>query len=46
MEAHRGQQGLDGGLVDDLVLELSDDGVGEGGELADQALIAAHRVEF
>ena len=46
MEFHHWQQSFDGGLVDDLVVELSDDGVGEGGELADQPLIAARRVEL
>ena len=46
MDFHHWQQGLDGGLVDDLVLELSGDGVGEGGELAEQPLVAARRVEL
>ena len=46
MDFHHWQQGLDGGLVDDLVLELSGDGVGEGGELTEQPLVAARRVEL
>ena len=46
MELHHRQQGLHGRLVNDLVLELSDDGVGEGGELTEQSLVAARRVKF
>ena len=46
MDFHHWQQGLDGGLVDDLVLELSGDGVGEGGELTKHPLVSARRVEL
>ena len=43
---HRGQQSLDGRLVDDLVANLSHDGVGEDGGLVKQLLVTAHRVKL
>ena len=46
MEFHHGEQGLDGRLVDDLLVELRHDGVGEDACLADHLLVASLGVEL
>ena len=46
MHFHGGQQTCDGWLVDDLLVELADDGVAEYRHLSEHFLIAAAGVEF
>ena len=46
MELHGGQQPFDGLLVDDLLVVLRHDGVGEGGHLSEQSLVAAFGIEL
>ena len=46
MKLHHWEQGLDGWLVDNLIVILSHDGVGEDGGLTHQLLVATTAVEL